>query len=152
MTSIYEKNLVITVKLFFIETWLKQGYDLRGYFLKITRETINFNNRRYSLFFLRNIFQNESFGGVLQRCSYNFTKFTCLWPATLLKKRLCQRCLNFVKVLRTPFLRLRFSALAHNALQLPFFFFFFFSFSAGFWTDCLEFFSKRFMINYQGSV
>ena len=56
MTSIYEENLVITVKLFFIETWLKQGYDLRGYFLKITRETINFNNRRYSLFFLRNIF------------------------------------------------------------------------------------------------
>ena len=41
-------------------------------------------------------------------------------------------------------------ALAHNALQLPFFFFF--SFSRGFWADCLEIFSKCFIINYQGSV
>ena len=43
-------------------------------------------------------------------------------------------------------------ALVHNALQLPFFFFFFFSFSTGFWANCLELFSKRFIINYQGSV
>ena len=39
----------------------------------------------------------------------NFTKFTGkhLWPATLLKKRLCHRCfsVNFVKFLRTPFLQ-----------------------------------------------
>ena len=31
-------------------------------------------------------------------------------------------------------------------------FFFIFSLSTGFWTDCLKLFSKRFMINYQGSV
>ena len=31
-------------------------------------------------------------------------------------------------------------------------FFFLFSFLTGFWTDCLKLFSKRFMINYQGSV
>ena len=45
-------------------------------------------------------------------------------------------------------------ALVHNALRLPFFFFFFsfFSFSAGFWTDCFKLFSKRFIINYQGTV
>ena len=40
---IYEKSYyskAITVKLCFIETRLKQGYDLLGYFLKITRETL----------------------------------------------------------------------------------------------------------------
>ena len=44
-SGVYDVNLweklVITVKLCFIETSLKKGYDLRGYFLKITRETIN---------------------------------------------------------------------------------------------------------------
>ena len=43
-------------------------------------------------------------------------------------------------------------ALAHNALQLPFFFFFFFSFRTGFSTDCLKLFSKGFIINYQENV
>ena len=38
--------------------------------------------------------------------------------------------------------------LVHNTLRSPFFFFFFFSFTAGFWTDCLKLFSKRFIINY----
>ena len=43
-----------------------------------------------------NIFQRQSFGGVLHgSCSYNFKKLTaknlCLWPATLFKKRLCYR-------------------------------------------------------------
>ena len=41
-------------------------------------------------------------------------------------------------------------ALAHNALQLPFFFFF--SFSTGFWMNCLKLFKKCCMINYQGSM
>ena len=45
-------------------------------------------------------------------------------------------------------MRLRFTA--HNALQFPFFFFF--SSYTGFWTDCLKFFSKSFIINFQGSV
>ena len=43
--DVYDDNLweksTITVNLCFIETRLKQGYDLRGYFLKITRETTN---------------------------------------------------------------------------------------------------------------
>ena len=43
--DIYDVNLCeklgMTVKLCFIETRLKQGYDLQGYFLKITKETIN---------------------------------------------------------------------------------------------------------------
>ena len=38
--NLWEK-LAITVKLCFIETRLKKGYDLWGYFLKITREMIN---------------------------------------------------------------------------------------------------------------
>ena len=62
----------------------------------------------YALFFLMSIFWRQSFGSVLERCSENLTKFTaknlCLWPAALFKKRLCYRCLNFVKVLRMPFL------------------------------------------------
>ena len=41
-------------------------------------------------------------------------------------------------------------ALAHSALQLPLFFLF--PFSTGLWTDCLKLFSKRFNINYQGSM
>ena len=43
-------------------------------------------------------------------------------------------------------------ALLQNSLQLPFIFFFFFSSSAGFWTEWLKLFNKRFIINYQGSV
>ena len=43
--DIYDVNLweklVITVKLCFIETRLKQGYDLQSYLVKTTRETIN---------------------------------------------------------------------------------------------------------------
>ena len=43
--DVYENSLwetlAIMVKLCFIETWLKKGCDLRGYFLKISRETIN---------------------------------------------------------------------------------------------------------------
>ena len=39
--NLWEK-LAIMVKLRFIETRLKKGYDLWGYFLKIPRETINF--------------------------------------------------------------------------------------------------------------
>ena len=35
------EKLDITVKLHFIETTLKQGYDLQCFFLKITRETVN---------------------------------------------------------------------------------------------------------------
>ena len=38
--SLWEK-LAITIKLCFIETRLKQDSDLRGYFLKITREVIS---------------------------------------------------------------------------------------------------------------
>ena len=38
--SLWEK-LAITVKPCFIETRLQKGYDLQGYFLKMTRETIN---------------------------------------------------------------------------------------------------------------
>ena len=38
--NLWEK-LAITVKLCFIETRFKKGCDLRGYFLKITREMIN---------------------------------------------------------------------------------------------------------------
>ena len=37
---LFETKIAITVKLFFIETRLKQGFDLWGYFLKI-REMIN---------------------------------------------------------------------------------------------------------------
>ena len=59
--DVYDANLweklAITVKFSFIEARLKKGYDLQGYFLKITRETIKkFNNQSYSLFFLMNIF------------------------------------------------------------------------------------------------
>ena len=39
-TNLWEK-VVITVKLCFIKTRLKKGYDLQGYFLKMTREMIN---------------------------------------------------------------------------------------------------------------
>ena len=43
--DIYDVNLweklAITVRLRFIETRLKQSYDLRGYFLNLTRETMN---------------------------------------------------------------------------------------------------------------
>ena len=35
------RKVAITVTLCFIETRLKQGHDLQGYFLKITKETIN---------------------------------------------------------------------------------------------------------------
>ena len=38
---IQDKKIAITVKLCFIETRLKQDYDLRSYFIKITRGTIN---------------------------------------------------------------------------------------------------------------
>ena len=38
--SIYEKKLAITVKLCFIETRLKKDYDLRDYFLKMTRRLL----------------------------------------------------------------------------------------------------------------
>ena len=39
-TNLWEK-VVITVKLCFIKTRLKKGYDLQGYFLKMTRKMIN---------------------------------------------------------------------------------------------------------------
>ena len=58
-------------------------------------------------------------------------------------------CLGLVKYLKI-FNFNSIYALAHNALQFSFFFFFFFS--AGFWTDCLKLFSKRFLVNYQGNV
>ena len=38
---LFETKIAIAVKLCFIETRLKQAYDLQGYFLKIAREAIN---------------------------------------------------------------------------------------------------------------
>ena len=104
--DIYDVNLweklAITVKLCFTETRLKQGYDLQGYFLK-TKETINILTITVIIFLNEHLLE-----AVNQRCSAKkklFLKFhMCLWPATLLKKRLCYRCLNFVELLRTPFL------------------------------------------------
>ena len=81
----------------------------RPLFKNNKRNIKHFKNLSYSLFFLMNIFYNESIRGVFQEsCSYNFIKFTahnlCLWPTTLLKKRLCYWCFKFVKLLRKPFL------------------------------------------------
>ena len=69
--NLWEK-LAITVKLCFIETSLKKGYDLRGYFLKLTRETIDV------LTIAINIFLNEHLlEAVVRRCSAKkvFLKF-----------------------------------------------------------------------------
>ena len=38
---LFETKIAIAVKLCFIETRLKQAYDLQGYFLKIAREAIS---------------------------------------------------------------------------------------------------------------
>ena len=102
------EKLAITVKLSFIETSLKKGYDLRGYFLKLTRETIDV------LTIAINIFLNEHLlEAVVRRCSAKkvFLKFnkiynkkTCACGLELHLKRDCYRCLNFLKLLRTPFL------------------------------------------------
>ena len=53
------------------------------------------------------IFQKQSFGGVLQKRFfkiYDQKPVLVAWPATLFKKRLCYRCLNFMKLLRPHFL------------------------------------------------
>ena len=59
----------------------------------------------YSLFFLMKILQKQLFGGILQKKVFlKFLKIynkkpVPVWPATLFKKRLCYRNLNFVKLL-----------------------------------------------------
>ena len=76
----------------------------KGYFLKPTRETTNVLTIKVIHYFSSwNLLE-----AVIWRCSQIFTKFTaknlCLQPATLLKKRLCYRCLISMKLLRTPLL------------------------------------------------
>ena len=62
------QKIAITVNLCFIETKLKQDFDLQSHF--ITRETTNVLTIMVSHYFLMKIFQKQSFGGVLQkRCS-----------------------------------------------------------------------------------
>ena len=112
--NLWEK-LAITIKLRYIETRLKQGYDLRGYFEKSNRNDKCFNNHSYSLFFFMNVFFRSSRSDTaMWRCSPKkvFVQFhkilqqknLCLWPATLFKKRVCYRCLSVIKLLRSPFL------------------------------------------------
>ena len=56
------------------------------------------------------IFQKQLLRAILQEKLFLkfhniYSKNFSLWPATLMKKRLCYRRLNFVKLLRTPFLK-----------------------------------------------
>ena len=107
--DVYDVNLwqklAITVKLCIIETRLKQGYDLQSYLVKTTRETIN-------VLAIAEVFCKK---GVFKIWKKVTAKTLRLWPVTLLKKKLCYKCLNFVKLLRTPFLTEH-----HRWLHLPF--------------------------------
>ena len=92
--DVYDINLwekvVITVKLCFIETRLKKGYDLQGYFLKMTRGMINVLIISYSLFFLISFRSRRSEvfckKGVL-KISQNLQQKTCACGLQLYLKR-----------------------------------------------------------------
>ena len=88
----------VTVRLRFIETRLKQGYDLRGYFLNLTRETINilaivvFHYLSWWTFFSSS--RREMFS------KKGFLKFSQNLKIPFETLRLCYRCLNFVVLLK----------------------------------------------------
>ena len=82
------KVLSITVKLWFIETRLKKGYDLPGYFLKITRETLTVLKIVVIIFLNKHLLE-----AVVRRCSAKkvFLKFHKIYS----KKPVLAAC-NFI--------------------------------------------------------
>ena len=99
------KKLAITVKLCFIETRLKKDWFVRLLF-ENKRNNKSFNNRGYSLLVLMNIFYKKSFGvfcekGVL-KVSQNLQQNTYACSLQLYLNSDCYRCLNFLKLFKTP--------------------------------------------------
>ena len=100
--DIYDVNLweklAITVRLCFVETRLKQGYDLRGCFLNLTREMINILTIAIFHYLSKWTFFSSSRREMF--CKKGVLKFSQNLRTPFETLRLCCRCLNFVILLK----------------------------------------------------
>ena len=106
--NLWEK-LAIMVKLCFIETRLKKGYDLQGYSLKMTRETKNVLTIVVIHYFSEWTSFRSSHSEVIckksvLRISQNLQQKTCACSLQLYLKRSLLQVFEFHEILTTTFL------------------------------------------------